>query len=348
VLALSPLDREHLDTEEGRKSAYTTLAEAFNDYEEFEYQNQCIQYRLGQRVNPYAAVAMMETIASNCYELDPSLSTRPNRDAAWVTKVSKEVRTVLSRVWCNYRRSGNQDAENQFTEWVKFCDNISVCYQYAFVIMDGDSLDSMGRRLPEEQERDTGERLLSDTPNARNKRRRRVERRQEGHGGQAQPPLPNDTTAGTFNSTLQSALKIQQTHAILMFVSNCGILPDKDRLDAVNKLRAYVSGGNDAEDSEEEDAMDATTVTWHGGEEFYNENAQDENALDDQQATPSPPTAHTPTAATPSPPTAHNTPTVATPSPSTDTPTAVTTVPNTGVRRHPGPVTTRVGGLTKR
>lgn len=155
--ALSPLDRDDLDTTEGRKSAYEDLSLAFNDRSGRRCQNACVIYENGEQINPYQAVAGMESIAQTCFDLDLNDDKRPERDGTWVEKQSKEIWGVMSKAYQNYRRSGNQDAESIYSDWCGFVANVSDVYKYCFIMPSG-YLDQLGRALPDEVQRDTGRR----------------------------------------------------------------------------------------------------------------------------------------------------------------------------------------------
>ena len=56
-------------------------------------------------------------------------------NGAWAEKISKKMRTTMTRAYENYKRSGNQDAENKYAEFMKFTTNISDVYAYGFVLI---------------------------------------------------------------------------------------------------------------------------------------------------------------------------------------------------------------------
>lgn len=211
--ALSPLEREELDVPELRKSSYEDLAEAFNDRAERTYQNVCIVHEDGRPLNPYQSLPNLDAISQTCYDLDPNDSTRPSRDATWLEKQSKEIRGVMSKCYQNFRKSGNQDAENVYSEWCKFVSTVSDVYKYCFVLMPGGLLDQLGRALPDDMQRDTGGRPPRDyshTPSAVNRRRQRERRRAE-QGAEEQSTASSPDLA----SVLKSAVKKQQKQQAL-------------------------------------------------------------------------------------------------------------------------------------
>lgn len=223
--ALSPLEREQLDTRDDRKSAYEDLKDAFNDREGRQYQNICIVYENGKPLNPYQAAANMAPIAVTCHDLDPNDSGRPDRDATWVEKHSKEIRGVMSKAYQNYRRSGNQDAENAYLEWCKFVQNVSDVYKYCFVLMPSGLLDQLGRALPEGVQRDTAGcrrtttgRTYSTTPGAEKRRNQRDKKRKED---EEQQRVFRENPSPDVASVLEAALKQQQRQqALLHFVAH--------------------------------------------------------------------------------------------------------------------------------
>lgn len=239
--ALSPLEREELDSVDLRKSAYEDLAHAFNDRKERKYQNACIAYVDGKAVNPYESVAGMECIAQTCHDLDPNDPSRPDRDATWIEKVSKDIRGTMSKAYQNYRRSGNQDAENKFLEWCKYVTNVSDVYKYCFILMPDTALDQLGRALPEEMQRDTAgrpPREYSVTPSATNRRRQRA-RKSEMESSDVRSNTPSPGIA----AVLDIAVKMQQKQQALFHFALHG--NDEEKGKATARLASLAFGEDD-------------------------------------------------------------------------------------------------------
>ena len=90
--ALSPVSREELDNPAVRTSAYEVLAEIFNDYDQYTFQNVCIAYDDEDvAINPYVPLAGLDAVAYLCWDLNPNDRDRPVRNGAWVEKFSKEI-----------------------------------------------------------------------------------------------------------------------------------------------------------------------------------------------------------------------------------------------------------------
>lgn len=150
--ANAPLDRQHLDSVNDRRTFWGQIAVNFNDYEHFKYQNLAIKYA----VNPYqAAMPTMEAFATYTHSINRNEESRPARDGAWCEKIWKEIRGVATRIHENYRQSGNQEAANKFTERIGFCDNYSDVYKYFEAVISEGFIDNLGRALPETEQRDT-------------------------------------------------------------------------------------------------------------------------------------------------------------------------------------------------
>ena len=231
--ALTPLDREALDTPEANKNAYVELADAFNDRGNRQYQNVCIVYENGEPVNPFQPLPGMACIAQTCHDLDPNDDRRPERDAVWVEKQSKEIRGVMSKAYQNYRRSGNQDAENKYVEWCNFVTNVSDVYKYCFVVMPEGLLNQFGRALPENVQRDTGqkrrERDYSTSVSAVNRRRQRQRRRAEVSNSCGGLRTPSPDVGLQIPDVLQLALRQQQRQQALYHFASHGTETEKAR-----------------------------------------------------------------------------------------------------------------------
>jgi len=238
--ALSPLEREDLDSTDSRRSAYEELAEAFNARERRQYQNLCITHENGEPINPYVSQAGMECIAQTCWDLNPNDATRPDRDATWVEKVSKDIRGVMSKAYQNYRRSGNQDAENKYFEWCRFVGNVSDVYKYCFILMPEGVLDQLGRALPESMQRDTSgrpPREYSSTPSAVNKRRQRLAQKalSNGDSGGGGGSTRTNTPSPSLGEILGEAVRGQQKQQALFHFAAHGTAEEK------NKARARLA-----------------------------------------------------------------------------------------------------------
>jgi hypothetical protein len=204
-----PLKRERLNSVDERRAPWDRFADNFNDYELCVYQNATIEYVKGLPVNPYQARLDFETMAVFTHGINPTDETRPLRDGAWCERIWKEIRSATSCINQSYRNSGNQDAENIYTEWIKYCENYSEVYKYVKAVFSDGYMDNMGLALPRAQQRDTGalrdprDRVLSNTPGAVNQRRKR-QRRTEMHAGSS------DGSGGTRSAVTHEISSILQ------------------------------------------------------------------------------------------------------------------------------------------
>jgi hypothetical protein len=224
--ANAPLERTLLDSPDDRMAPWETIAGNFNNYEDYPYQNATIQHADGVPLNPYAANIGMESVAVFTHTINPQDDNRPKRDGAWCEKIWKEIRGSASRINENYRKSGNQDCENQYTEWISFCDNYSDVYKYFKCVVDDGFLDNLGRALPANQQRDTGAlgdnidgrgRALADTPGAVNRRRQRA-RRTDMTGTTGASPA--GTVVDNMAIVVGTAMKEQRKQTILQFFAS--------------------------------------------------------------------------------------------------------------------------------
>lgn len=148
--------RSELDAEEP-PNYFNQLAEAFNDYENNRYSNAVTVSGALTPQGTYVARPGMELIARYTHDLDPCAENRPLRDGAWIRVQLRTLRAKISVCWANFKRSGQQDAENLFDEWCNFStafgDDV-VTYSYA--VFTHEMLDHMGKRLADNMQVDTG------------------------------------------------------------------------------------------------------------------------------------------------------------------------------------------------
>jgi len=183
--AMTPADRETLDNHEV-DDAYRNLADMFNNYEDVTFQNATIQYKDDAPISPYQARPEMESLAAYCWELNPSDPTRCDRDGAWIRKQWRELRTTLTKIRENFKKSGNQDAENIYDEWTKFSSHFGDVYTYAIAVINWCGMDHFGKALPDDLQIDTGKtdthkppkRKASDSIGAMNRARQRKRRKE--------------------------------------------------------------------------------------------------------------------------------------------------------------------------
>ncbi len=160
--ALREKSRAELDvTNSGDQAAdadpWNRLAVKFNDYGSQVYQNACIVPGVVSAAGTFIAVTGMQAIAGFCHSFNPSSADRPLRDGGWVRKKYKELKTEISICFNNYHRSGNQEAENIYDEWIKFSTMFNKdIIHYARAIFTNTEMDSIGRALAVDVQRDTG------------------------------------------------------------------------------------------------------------------------------------------------------------------------------------------------
>jgi len=85
--ALAEKTRAELDVSNSSQAAdadpYNRLAEKFNDYENYKYQNAVIHPNRTTN-GLYEPLAGMEELAKFCFDINPSSTGRPIRDAGWI------------------------------------------------------------------------------------------------------------------------------------------------------------------------------------------------------------------------------------------------------------------------
>jgi hypothetical protein len=89
----------------------------------------------------------MESITNLCADLNPTDSSRPVRDAGWLRTQFKALRSSITVVRENFKRSGNQDLENTYDEWVKYCSHGSDVVVYSRCVLSDELMDAFGKAL---------------------------------------------------------------------------------------------------------------------------------------------------------------------------------------------------------
>lgn len=176
--ALREKSRAQLDLNNDNPDAdpWNRLAEKFNNYEAYKYQNACIIPGRLDAAGCNVPVPGMDRIAMYCHDINPSMPNRPFRDGGWLRIQYRDLKTKISVCFNNYHRSGNQDEENAYDEWVKFSTAFSNdIVTYARCLLTVDQLDQLGKAIPAESQRDTG--MIE--PGSENEESRRLERLRE-------------------------------------------------------------------------------------------------------------------------------------------------------------------------
>ena len=153
--ALREKTRQELDDRTGAvfEDPYSKLAEKFNDPSNI-YQNATIIPGKIDAHGCYCSAPGMESLAFKCYDIDPSMPTRPLRDGGWLRTKFKELKTAITKCYARFLRSGNQDADNIYDEWALFADDDVTLYSKA--IMTKADMEYLGKAIPEEAQSDTG------------------------------------------------------------------------------------------------------------------------------------------------------------------------------------------------
>jgi hypothetical protein len=195
--ALREKDRVMLDTEDPAADPWNRLAEKFNNYEDFQYSNACIVPGARTVTGLYVAVTGMERISTYCHDINPSQPGRPLRDASWMRLQWRDLKSKLSICFNNYRRSGNQEAENLYDLWVDYSSAFNNdIITYARAVLNLEEINHIGRALPTEVQRDTGAIDPEDT----------IERRREEAQARKRQRLEaNSNSRRTSSSTPESS-----------------------------------------------------------------------------------------------------------------------------------------------
>ena len=145
--ALSEMSRSQLDLRfsDQHSDPFNKLAEMFNNYDEFQYTNACLD-------GSVAAKKGMQSIWNHCHSINPSAHRRPRRLGNWVRDTYCQLITTMGEIFEKWSRSGNQQAENVYDEWVKFS-----------TALDGGSVVAYARCLFTEQEMEAFRRELQSS-----------------------------------------------------------------------------------------------------------------------------------------------------------------------------------------
>mmetsp|Transcript_20610 Transcript_20610/g.18760 ORF Transcript_20610/g.18760 Transcript_20610/m.18760 type:complete len:265 (+) Transcript_20610:452-1246(+) len=200
-------------------------AEKFNDYNRYSYKNACIIPNALDSIGCYKPVIGMESIATLCHDINPSMSGRPIRNADWLKTQYKELKTKLTVIYNNYHRSGNQDAENVYDEWVRFSTQFSNdVLTYARAILENTVLDNLGKALPNEVQMDTGALKTSNyeeirQAKAESRKKSRIENQLKKINSSNTSSLSSNNTKAfsdqiiEMNNTLKEHVKIESSSA---------------------------------------------------------------------------------------------------------------------------------------
>ena len=122
--ALREKDRATLDSRNSENAAeldpWNQLAEMFNNYEGYKYQNAVVDPTKHSPHGIPVANTGMENLLKYCHDINPSAPNRPIRDGGFIRQQWSKMKGVISKVFTNYHLSGNQEAENVYDEWEKF------------------------------------------------------------------------------------------------------------------------------------------------------------------------------------------------------------------------------------
>lgn len=154
--------RNELDDKEGYCDPYDTLAESFNDYEEFKYVNASFPKK-HKDVNGIVVVTSEDEslidVAKRCVDINPNDSARPKRNGEWVKVKWKELNSSIAKQYAKYNTSGRQDGSAVEKLWVEFIDSgqeaVSVVIYYVITLFNLSELNTIGKILPAKMQANT-------------------------------------------------------------------------------------------------------------------------------------------------------------------------------------------------
>ncbi len=143
---LDSQDRPNLDA---GINPYDTIAEAFNDYDQYAYTN------LG--LNTSGGPLNDELVCMHSYicKLNPCDESRSSivRDGKWVKDTFSTLRGKITEIRARFKASGNHSNANPYMSWMQFTNDDVVLYS-KIILPDG-MMNQLGRALPDEVQIDT-------------------------------------------------------------------------------------------------------------------------------------------------------------------------------------------------
>eukprot|EP01036_Dinobryon_divergens_P029171 gene29171-38235_t len=233
---------------------YNRLAAKFNDYETQKYQNACIVPNHLTVAGTYISNPGMQAIAYYCHDFNSCIPERPIRDGYWVRSKYKELKGKLSVCFNNYHLSGNQDAENIYDEWIKFSTAFNAdIIHYARALFSDTEMDQIGRALPVEAQRDTGE--IHEEDNAPDARRANADarKRQRRDASSSRSRRPSDSsTSDNSNVEEPSSSSSALSRVIQVGVSESNIImrESQGKTHQLAALQLLLQYGNPEEKAE--------------------------------------------------------------------------------------------------
>lgn len=149
--------RNEIDDADGYLDPYSILAEAFNDYSNFKYENASYP-KLEHDKNGMMVITSydeaLNAVAKRCHDINPNDSNRPKRDGNWIKSKWKELNSSIAKQYAKYATSGRQDGSNIETLWVEFLDHgqdtVNVVVYYVICLFNLSELNTIGKILPRE------------------------------------------------------------------------------------------------------------------------------------------------------------------------------------------------------
>lgn len=224
-------DRLTLDDPQA-ESGWNALISAFNNSDDYSYKNECLVFM--PSTGTHKSKPGMEAIYNFCHDLNPAMPGRPQRDISWLRDQMLELRKQLTKVYDNYKRSGQQDAENKYDEWAKFCNSSPSPVLYSICVLDETKLSTyLGKEMPEGVAMDTGEltkkRALSSKESAKKRREQRLRAKKKA--------MSTNDDVSTIDGSDDSSHNVSRIYA-LKVIANLTTSEDEKRscLDALRSL----------------------------------------------------------------------------------------------------------------
>ena len=230
--------RQQLDDDENREDNYAILTERFNDRQTYHYQN------IGYVLDPATGFAtstpcpIYSSVEQLYQDLNPDETPRPPRDVGWFKTQFGNLKAEFTKLYARYTASGQQDAEDPYLEFSKFCAGNEVM-MYMFMLLYGNLslIDRLGKLLPDEAQ---SEGSVGLTAPPRNSNGSKTNRKRSGVNAGATPDPDGNHAHGGKRITI--CIEKPQTETQVAEVA-AGYVRRKEQADfALDIIKAQLQG----------------------------------------------------------------------------------------------------------
>ena len=132
-----------MDDKENWVDPFEILADMFNDYTEYNYENASYpeKHKDSNNMDCYTSFFPSFTlVAKKCYAINPTKEGRPKRDGSWIKSKWKYISKIVTTQYQRFTVSGKQSGDDLEDRWVKFIENgrevVSLIVYYVITLMN--------------------------------------------------------------------------------------------------------------------------------------------------------------------------------------------------------------------